>query len=292
MGERARFYRLLRRKTIRQLASECGCSPDTIARLENGRYRPTLDTLRRVADALNVGWWDLWVNPLPETPEGVPAPCAAAVLAGAAIGHSQAAQEEAGAVAHDKPGSAKIPLSVLGSPRPLAKPWRRPRSSFWGIRGPRRADMIRLLREEREGSTEVSEENKATSRRFYEELFNQGNLDAAEELVTPDFVVHDPNMPEEPRGPEGLKGFVAMYRNAFPDIAFAIEDQVAEGEKVGTRWVARGTHRGELMGIAPTGNAVEVRAFTLQRFSGGKIAEDWAHDDALGMMRQLGAVPA
>ncbi len=152
--------------------------------------------------------------------------------------------------------------------------------------------MIRLLREEREGSTEVSEENKATSRRFYEELFNRGNLDAAEDLVTADFVIHDPDMPEEPRGPEGLKGFVAMYRDAFPDIAFEIEDQVAEGEKVGTRWVARGTHRGELMGIAPTGNAVEVRAFTLQRFSGGKIAEDWAHYDALGMMRQLGAIPA
>ncbi len=74
MGERSRFYRLMRRKTIRQLASECGCSPDTIWRLENGRSRPTLGTLRRVADALNVGWWDLWVNPLPERPEGVPAP--------------------------------------------------------------------------------------------------------------------------------------------------------------------------------------------------------------------------
>ena len=73
MGERARFYRLLRRKTIRQLASECGCSPNTIWRLENGRCVPTLDTLRRVADALDVDWWDLWVNPLPEGPEDVPA---------------------------------------------------------------------------------------------------------------------------------------------------------------------------------------------------------------------------
>jgi steroid delta-isomerase-like uncharacterized protein len=137
----------------------------------------------------------------------------------------------------------------------------------------------------------MSEENKATSRRFYEELFNQGNLDAAEEIVTPDFVIHDPNIPEEPRGPEGLKRFVSMYRNAFPDLNFTIEDQIAEGEKVGTRWVAHGTHQGELMGLAPTGNRVTVRAFTLQRFSGGKIAEDWAHYDALGMMRQIGAIP-
>ena len=73
MGKRARFYRLLRRKTIRQLASECGRSPNTIWRLENGRAVPTLDTLRRVADALDVDWWDLWVNPLPERPEDAPA---------------------------------------------------------------------------------------------------------------------------------------------------------------------------------------------------------------------------
>ena len=97
----------------------------------------------------------------------------------------------------------------------------------------------------------MSEENKATSRRFYEVLFNQGNSDAAEEIVTPDFVIHDPNILEEPRGPEGLKRFVTVYRNAFPDLDFTIEDQIAEGEKVGTRWVAYGTRQGELMGIAP-----------------------------------------
>ncbi len=137
-----------------------------------------------------------------------------------------------------------------------------------------------------------TEENKTTSRRFYEELFNRGNLDAAEEIAAPDFVLHDPNLPEEVRGPEGLKQFVTLYRSAFPDIDFTIEKQVAEGDLVGTRWVARGTHQGELMGIAPTGNRVEVEAFTLHRFSGEKIAEDWAHYDALGMMRQLGIVPA
>lgn len=137
-----------------------------------------------------------------------------------------------------------------------------------------------------------TEENKAASRRFYEELFNEGNLDAAEEIAAPDFILHDPNLPEEPRGPEGLKQFVSLYRNAFPDIDFTIEKQVAEGDMVGTRWVARGTHQGELMGIEPTGARVEVEAFTLHRFSGGKIAEDWAHYDALGMMRQLGVIPA
>jgi steroid delta-isomerase-like uncharacterized protein len=141
----------------------------------------------------------------------------------------------------------------------------------------------------------MAEENKATSRRFYEELFTQGNLDTAEEIVTSDFVIHDPNIPQEPRGPESLKQSVTRYRNAFPDLNFTIEEQIAEGEKVCTRWVADGTHQGELMGIAPTGNRVTGRAFTLQRllqrFSGGKIAEDWAHYDALGMMRQIGAIP-
>ena len=137
----------------------------------------------------------------------------------------------------------------------------------------------------------TKEENKATSRRFYEELFNRGNLAAAEEIVTADFVLHDPNIPEQPRGPDGLKRFVAMYRDIFPDIEFTVEDQVAEGENTATRWVARGTHQGELMGIAPTGKRVEVRAFTLHRFSGGKIAEDWAHYDALDVVRQLGVVP-
>ena len=135
------------------------------------------------------------------------------------------------------------------------------------------------------------EGNKATSRTFYKELFNRGNLAAAEEIVTPDFVLHDPNIPEQPRGPDGLKRYVASYREAFPDIEFAIEDQVAEGEHAATRWVARGTHQGELMGIAPTGRRAEVRAFTLHRFLGGKIAEDWAHYDALDVVRQLGVVP-
>ena len=94
------------------------------------------------------------------------------------------------------------------------------------------------------------------------------------------------------RRPGGLKQFVTLFRNAFPDIRIEIQDQVAEGDKVGTRFVAGGTHRGELMGVAPTGNRVTVGAFTLHRFSGGRIAEDLANYDALGMMRQIGAIPS
>lgn len=137
-----------------------------------------------------------------------------------------------------------------------------------------------------------TEENKALARRLYEEVFNRGNLDAAEELVTGDFLPHDPSVPEEFSGPEGLKQFAAMYRSVFPDLNIAVEDQVAEADKVVTRFTASGTHQGELMGVAPTGSRVEISGISLHRISGSRIAEDWANYDALGMMRQIGAIPA
>jgi steroid delta-isomerase-like uncharacterized protein len=83
-----------------------------------------------------------------------------------------------------------------------------------------------------------------------------------------------------------------MYRNAFPDVQLSIEDQVAEGDKVVTRWIGRGTHQGELMGVAPTGNQVRVDGMTISRIEDGKIIEEWEIYDALGMMQQLGAIPS
>src|SRR5215207_10454783 len=96
-----------------------------------------------------------------------------------------------------------------------------------------------------------TEENKVLARRVLEEIFNKGNLDAADELLAPDFVDHDPSMPEDVRGPEGFKEYVSAYRSAFPDLHVQIEDQIAEGDKVTTRWTGTGTHEGELAGIAP-----------------------------------------
>jgi len=135
-------------------------------------------------------------------------------------------------------------------------------------------------------------ENKATVRRSFEEVFNQGNLDAVEEIFASDYVLHDPTSPEEIRGTEGMKQYVSMYRSAFPDLQQTIEDQFAEGKKVATRLTARGTHQGELIGIPPTGNRVEAAGIIINRISGGKIAESWANYDALGMMQQIGAVSA
>ena len=138
----------------------------------------------------------------------------------------------------------------------------------------------------------MSEENKELSRRSMEELFNMGNLDAADEFIAQDHVHHDPTMPEEGHGPEDFKQFASMYRSAFPDVHIEIEDQIAEGDKVVSRWVARGTHEGDLMGIAPTGNRVTTAGMTIDRIADGKIAETWDNYDAMGMMQQLGAIPS
>jgi steroid delta-isomerase-like uncharacterized protein len=137
----------------------------------------------------------------------------------------------------------------------------------------------------------MSEENKEKARRFLEEAFNEGNFGVVDEIVASEYVLHDPASPEEIRGPEGIKGFVQMYRSAFPDTHITVEDLIAEGDEVVTRWRGRGTHQGELFGIAPSGNQVEVTGITISRFEGGKIAEDWTNSDTLGLMQQIGAIP-
>ncbi len=137
----------------------------------------------------------------------------------------------------------------------------------------------------------AAEENKAVVRRELEEIFNHtGNLDAADEVYTPDYIGHQP-APDDIQGVEGAKQFAAIFRRAFPDLRTTVEDQIAEGDKVVTRWMARGTHEGEFVGIAPTGNQVEITGITISRIANGKVAEDWTEYDALGMMEQLGVVP-
>jgi predicted ester cyclase len=139
----------------------------------------------------------------------------------------------------------------------------------------------------------MSEANKGIVRRMIDEILNgQGNPDVADELFAPYYVGHNPASPVDTRGPEGVKGFASMFRSAFPDVHFSVEDQVAEGDKVVTRWRGSGTHRGDLFGIAPTGNRVTFVGITINRIEGGKVAEEWQIFDALGMMQQLGAIPS
>lgn len=137
-----------------------------------------------------------------------------------------------------------------------------------------------------------AEQNKALMRRVMEEIFNEGNLDLVDELFAPDYVDHDPNMPEDVRGPEGFKEFVSAYRASCSDLHIEVEDQVAEGDKVTTRWTATGTHDGDLWGIPPTGNRVRVAGMEISRISGGKVAETWDSYDVMGLMQQIGAIPS
>ncbi len=135
-----------------------------------------------------------------------------------------------------------------------------------------------------------AEENKALAHRVLEEMFNKGNLDVADELLAPDYVNHDPAMPEDIHGPEGFKEYVGAYRSALSDIHVEIEDQIAEGDKVVTRWIGTGTHDGEFAGIAPTGKRVTLPGMEIVRISGGKLVEGWEGYDSMNMMRQLGAI--
>ena len=137
----------------------------------------------------------------------------------------------------------------------------------------------------------MSTDNKAVVRRSIEEAVNTGNLAVIDEITAPGYVYHEPTAGDV-KGADGLRRMIAMYRTAFPDLQMTIEDQVAEGDVVVTRWTARGTHKGELMGVAPSGKQVVVAGIVIARFANGKIVEEWENYDALGMMRQIGAIPA
>jgi predicted ester cyclase len=121
----------------------------------------------------------------------------------------------------------------------------------------------------------MSEENKALVRRYFEEVWDKGNLEAIDELFTADFIRHGPTATEgEVRGLEGFKALVIMYRSAFPDLRVPIEDLLAEGERVVSRWRTRGTHQGELMGIAPSGNQASVTGIIIDRILSTRASQD------------------
>ena len=137
-----------------------------------------------------------------------------------------------------------------------------------------------------------TEQNKALFRRMVEEIFNRGNMSLADEFIAPDFVEHEELPPGIPPGREGVKQLTAMLRSAFPDFKATIDDMIAEGDKVVVRMTWRGTHKGEFMGIPPTGKSVSFGVIDIVRFAGDKFAEHWGLMDSMSMMQQLGAVPA
>jgi steroid delta-isomerase-like uncharacterized protein len=119
------------------------------------------------------------------------------------------------------------------------------------------------------------ERNKTLIRRWLDEVFTRGDLDEADELFTLNYALHDPSFPDDVYGPEGIKRYVTAYRVAFPDLKVTVEDQLAEADKVATRWTARGTHSGEFLGLLPTGDEVTVSGIEFDRIAGGKIDEAW-----------------
>jgi steroid delta-isomerase-like uncharacterized protein len=138
-----------------------------------------------------------------------------------------------------------------------------------------------------------TEENKEKVRRFMEESFGGGKPELVDNLLGPDFVRYDPYIESgEVRGAQTVKDNIVWFRNAFPDLSCTVEVQVAEGDKVVSRWTVRGTHRGDFFGVVGTGNRVEFTGTQIDRFDeGGKIVEERAEFDLLGAMRQMGAVP-
>ena len=136
----------------------------------------------------------------------------------------------------------------------------------------------------------MPESEKTIARRFNEDVWSRGDEGALEELLDPDFVDHDALTGQSPDR-DGHRQILAAFRSAFPDLNVTTEDIVAEGDKVVTRWTARGTHQGDLMGIAPTGREVTIKGIDVLRIAEGRIVERWAQFNDLEMMQQLGVVP-
>ncbi len=139
-----------------------------------------------------------------------------------------------------------------------------------------------------------AEENKEKVRRLMEESLGEGKPELVDELLdSADFVRYDPYIEAgEVRGAQTVKENIVWFRNAFPDLSCTVEEQVAEGEKVVSRWTLRGTHRGDFFGVAGTGYRVEFTGIQIDSFDeNGKIVEERAEFDLLGAMRQMGAIP-
>jgi len=136
----------------------------------------------------------------------------------------------------------------------------------------------------------MASDPKTVVRRVYEEIWNQSHIERANDLFAPGYVDHDPATPNTGRGPEAFKNVFNTYHTAFPDTRFTIDEIIAEGDRVAVRWTAHGTHRGELGGVRPSGKRATVSGTGFYMVNNGRIQESWTNWDALGLMRQIGAI--
>ena len=136
-----------------------------------------------------------------------------------------------------------------------------------------------------------TEKNKTVVKSKGEELWSKANLPVLGELMAADLCNHYPPPGTAP-DLEGFKQIITMHRTAFAGFRVTSNDFLSEGDRVAIRWTWSGTHEGEYMGIAPTGNQVTLKGISIHRFEGGKIVEQWHEMDMLGLMQQLGVVPS
>jgi len=136
-----------------------------------------------------------------------------------------------------------------------------------------------------------TEENKALVRRWFAEA-DKGNLAIIDELCAPDYIDHNPPLPNMPEGSDGVRQANIALGSAFPDTVHIIEAQIAEGDLVVTRLRGRGTFTGECLGIPPNGKVVEITGISIHRIADGKLVEHWANADLLGLLQQMGAIPS
>lgn len=135
----------------------------------------------------------------------------------------------------------------------------------------------------------MSNKNKAVARRFLEALWNESNFAVIDDLLARDYDGHSSTVI---RGPDGAMAFIPVARAAFPDYRLEVLDQIAEGDKVATRWKLVGTHEGPFQGAAPSGRRVEMTGITIFRLADGRLVEGWTNEDTFGLLQQIGAVPA
>ena len=137
-------------------------------------------------------------------------------------------------------------------------------------------------------------ENRKLFQRYFDVVANEGNLDLADEIFASDYQHHDPANPD-PRpvvGPQGVRDHLTSLRGAFPDLIFDIDDMVAEGDQIIVRWTARGTNTGDYFGMPATGKSIEITGMNTWRTRDGQAIEGWVNRDDMGLLQQLGVVPA
>jgi steroid delta-isomerase-like uncharacterized protein len=139
-----------------------------------------------------------------------------------------------------------------------------------------------------------AEENRQLFQRYFDKCANDGNLDLADEIFAPDYLHHDPANPD-PRpvvGPQGVRDHLTSLMGAFPDLKFEVEETIADDDQIIVRWTARGTNTGDYFGMPATGKPIEITGMNTWRVKDGQAIEGWVNRDDMGLLQQLGVVPA